>query len=414
MLPNSEVRLFRAIDKAALVLLLMIRMDAPTGRNEIADILGINRQTAAAHLRSLAQIGLITRSSYHTGYILTQGGRQLILGQTQVPALVALPDPWSGKALPEAQALQALPPEALPDSEYSRPRSGQDHMILDGALIQDENADLRADRHDDSQESNPLDSCVEKGTKFCNQESNLTYKLDSCDDSKGTNFVPLKKKKLINLTTSSSLRSSARNFVPSAQPTVQELLDASPILFGKPGVIQYNLPAKLNPRAVLGWLAQAYTERSLLDSPAGLVYARLRDHCLPRSEYIQHAVNYLPDDFLIAVGLLPEPVPEPEQPSAEPVELPLDLPPALPADPSLTPAHLRAWDVVLSEMQHNLPEQAFEANLRDSRPLRWEAGCLIVSAPNTYARDWLASRLTSTISRLLVGILNQPVRVQFE
>ena len=422
MLPNSEVLLFRAIDKAALVLLLMIRLDKPIGRNEIANILGISRPTAADHLRSLAQIGLITRSSYHTGYILTMGGRQLILEQTQAPALVAHPDPQSGKALPP-EALQALSSvEAL---------SPQDHtlttcQVIDGALLQDEtdesqrlNALDSLDEDGDSKESSPLDSLSKnelkgkkffyllnrKGKKSGDFERQWLSPLDSSDSLK-------KKEKLIKLNTSSSLRTSTSDFLPL--PTAQELLDASPILFGKPGVIQHNLPARLDPRAVLGWLAQAYTERSLLDTPAALVYARLRDHCLPRSEYLQHAVDYLPDDYLVAVGLLPE-----SEPESDPDPVPQSLVGTDgirpdPPDPSLTPAHLHAWDAVLSEMQRDLPAQAFASYLRDSRPLRWEDGCLIISTPDPYARDWLASRLTSAITRLLVGILNQPARVQFE
>ncbi len=38
---------------------------------------------------------------------------------------------------------------------------------------------------------------------------------------------------------------------------------------------------------------------------------------------------------------------------------------------------------------------------------------MTIATRNAYARDWLESRLTSTVQRLLIGILNQSVSVQF-
>ncbi len=71
--------LFRAVVKSAIVILLMMRLGRPTGAREMADILGLDEHTVAKHLRSLAQVNLVARSSAHSGYILL-GGSQLILG----------------------------------------------------------------------------------------------------------------------------------------------------------------------------------------------------------------------------------------------------------------------------------------------------------------------------------------------
>ena len=40
-------------------------------------------------------------------------------------------------------------------------------------------------------------------------------------------------------------------------------------------------------------------------------------------------------------------------------------------------------------------------------------GVMTIATRNAYARDWLESRLASTVQRLLIGILNQSVSVQF-
>ncbi|HEY5982212.1 MAG TPA: chromosomal replication initiator protein DnaA [Anaerolineales bacterium] len=73
----------------------------------------------------------------------------------------------------------------------------------------------------------------------------------------------------------------------------------------------------------------------------------------------------------------------------------------------------QAWGSVLSQLQTDLPKASFETWLGEARPLSFENGALTVGVPNAYARDWLESRLASTISRLLVGILNSNVVVNF-
>jgi chromosomal replication initiator protein len=73
----------------------------------------------------------------------------------------------------------------------------------------------------------------------------------------------------------------------------------------------------------------------------------------------------------------------------------------------------QAWQSVLSQLQSEMPKASFDTWVGDTRPLTYENGALTVGVPNAYARDWLESRLSSTISRLLVGILNSNVAVNF-
>ena len=73
----------------------------------------------------------------------------------------------------------------------------------------------------------------------------------------------------------------------------------------------------------------------------------------------------------------------------------------------------RAWESVLGQLQADMPKASFDTWLAQARPLSYENGALTVGVPNAYARDWLESRLASTISRLLVGILSANVAVNF-
>ena len=73
----------------------------------------------------------------------------------------------------------------------------------------------------------------------------------------------------------------------------------------------------------------------------------------------------------------------------------------------------QAWQSVLGQLQMEMPRASFDTWVRDTRPIRYEKGLLTISVRNAYARDWLESRLTSTVSRLLIGIMDSNVSVNF-
>ena len=75
--------------------------------------------------------------------------------------------------------------------------------------------------------------------------------------------------------------------------------------------------------------------------------------------------------------------------------------------------HQQAWQSVLGQLQMEMPRASFDTWARDTEAQSLEEGLLIIAVRNVYARDWLESRLTSTVQRLLIGILNQSVSVQF-
>jgi len=73
----------------------------------------------------------------------------------------------------------------------------------------------------------------------------------------------------------------------------------------------------------------------------------------------------------------------------------------------------QAWNSVLTQLQMDMPRASFETWVLGTQALGLENDVLLVSTRNAYARDWLDSRLTSTVQRLLVGILNRSVSVKF-
>jgi chromosomal replication initiator protein len=73
----------------------------------------------------------------------------------------------------------------------------------------------------------------------------------------------------------------------------------------------------------------------------------------------------------------------------------------------------QAWQSVLGQLQMEMPRASFDTWVRDTKPVSYQDGTLTVGVSNAYARDWLENRLASTVNRLLVGILNSTVDVDF-
>jgi len=95
---DTEIKFFRSIRRTAAALLLIYRLNHPVLITEIASILNLDRKTAANQLKLLAKQGIITHT--HTGWIMTQGGSQLILPINQDPQLMGKKSPSMGKNYP--------------------------------------------------------------------------------------------------------------------------------------------------------------------------------------------------------------------------------------------------------------------------------------------------------------------------
>jgi chromosomal replication initiator protein len=73
----------------------------------------------------------------------------------------------------------------------------------------------------------------------------------------------------------------------------------------------------------------------------------------------------------------------------------------------------QAWQAALGQLQMEMPKSTFETWVRDAELVAYEDGTFIIGVQNAYARDWLDGRLSSTIKRLLTGLMNRSVETRF-
>jgi len=73
----------------------------------------------------------------------------------------------------------------------------------------------------------------------------------------------------------------------------------------------------------------------------------------------------------------------------------------------------KAWQAALGQLQMEMPKAAFDTWVSDAEFISYEDGSFIVGVKNAYARDWLENRLTSTVKRILTGIMNRTVELNF-
>lgn len=73
----------------------------------------------------------------------------------------------------------------------------------------------------------------------------------------------------------------------------------------------------------------------------------------------------------------------------------------------------QAWQAALGQLQMDMPRASFDTWVRHAELVTYEDGVFVIGVPNAYARDWLESRLSSTVMRLLGGIMNRSVEVRF-
>lgn len=73
----------------------------------------------------------------------------------------------------------------------------------------------------------------------------------------------------------------------------------------------------------------------------------------------------------------------------------------------------QAWQAALGQLQMEMQKAAYDTWVRNAELISYEDGCFIVGVQNAYARDWLESRLSSTVKRMLTGIMNRTVALRF-
>jgi hypothetical protein len=72
-----------------------------------------------------------------------------------------------------------------------------------------------------------------------------------------------------------------------------------------------------------------------------------------------------------------------------------------------------AWTMAAEQLRLEMKRADYETWVSGLRPLSFKEGVFRVGAVNSFARDWVESRLRTRISRLLESIFHQPVTVHF-
>ena len=73
----------------------------------------------------------------------------------------------------------------------------------------------------------------------------------------------------------------------------------------------------------------------------------------------------------------------------------------------------QAWQAALGQLQMEMPKGAYDTWVRNAEMVAYEDGSFVIGVNNAYARDWLESRLKSTATRMLTGMMNRSVEVRF-
>lgn len=73
----------------------------------------------------------------------------------------------------------------------------------------------------------------------------------------------------------------------------------------------------------------------------------------------------------------------------------------------------QAWQATMGQLQMEMPKASYDTWVRNAELVSHQKDTFTIGVPNAYARDWLESRLSTTITRLLTGVMGLPQSVQF-
>lgn len=255
----------------------------------------------------------------------------------------------------------------------------------------------------------------------------------------GEKFSPLKESVVVvndselSLTTTPSKLGKNPGEKISPEPEifsedVRQALEQVPLLFDGGEITQKGLPTFLHIEKVMGWIAYVYDRRADIHSPCGLLYSKLKDPTSPSPsiKYMKNPYQFLPEDYLNVIGRFEKTCTrcetvftdlgeyEQHRESCTYTHTPeVEVEQLAGPDETVTPEVSAAWKKVLDYLQQDMPKASFETWVHDTTPMHYQGDELQVSARNTYARDWLADRMTAQASALLAGAMGRPMRVKF-
>lgn len=201
-------------------------------------------------------------------------------------------------------------------------------------------------------------------------------------------------------------------------PSVERILANTSLLFNGAVVTSKGLEDR-DPRDVLRWCAYVYSQKHTMSAPGGVVRNKLKWNEKPPEWTADKWFETLPNNFLEAIGLKfaeadddqQEVGPEPVY-FQEPVFFALPVGSRLVASGRVDVAAV-AWQATKAQLQLQMARNPFELWVQDTQAVRYDGNTLTIGVVNEATQAWLESRLTSTVERLLIGILNAEVEVKF-
>jgi len=412
LLPPDEIAKLRVLKGLAYMLAVMITLDRHyPGRafrpEQVAVVAGMDARTASKQLQDLSTLDRVILSN--SGYVLTQGGRALFLASS-TEALALSPVITTAGTDIHAQALNTQSLHiAVPSSNTHSVRALK-KIEEDSSLIlkpDSSSSDSQSTHPAHNPLRNPIAStlnslkpgesaAVPDVTGYTFEDGSPVYQMECADGS----FI-----------------------------TTRDILDATEAIedFGD---LATGLPVDaIKPELALAWIAKAYDDRTRLHRPpAALVYVRLHDIEQPRphQKYFKDPARYLPDAYIERLKLKEYDCKSCvdqkfathaalEEHIRQAHSVILEEQPILPINSSLhseDPGR-KAWESVKIQLQSEMPRASFETWVRDTQALQLDEDVLTIGARNAYCRDWLDSRLISTVEGLLSGILNKKIKVCF-
>jgi hypothetical protein len=202
-------------------------------------------------------------------------------------------------------------------------------------------------------------------------------------------------------------------------PTAIQILAQTPLLFNGAVVMSQGLE-NYDPLDVLRWCAYVYSQRRTMTAPGGVVRNNLKWKKAPPAWTAEKWFETLPNNFLEALGLKspeadddqPEEQPEPVYFEEPAFVTPLPVGSRLVASGRVDVATV-AWQALKAQLQLQMARNPFELWVQDTQAVRYDGNTLTIGVVNETTQAWLENRLTSTVERLLIGILNAEVEVEF-
>ncbi len=71
------------------------------------------------------------------------------------------------------------------------------------------------------------------------------------------------------------------------------------------------------------------------------------------------------------------------------------------------------WQAALGELQLEMTRATFDTWVKQTCLMSYQDGAMVIGVPNTYAQEWLAKRLCSTVNRILSGITGRAIHTTF-